>query len=204
MIALSVKRTLLIVAAAMACYLLAEEYDPLTAVLTWAGATAAACGLGTVLLRTSPVGRVTWRNRLAAYLIPWGWRRNGGRLWPVPLVSWAVWMAAGVSIFLLRAGEERPGVGFQAALFAAWAVDAAAFVYLLGSVTRATPGSPTRPVWVLAAGVAGVIAASVSLYSAGLPSAALLVAGGPPVAAGGCFALVMIVLIALGRKVRWN
>ena len=72
MVLLYIKQAILLLAAAAACFGLAEQFGSTTACLLWAGLMALACGMGTVLLRTSPVSQVTWRNRLAGDLIPWG------------------------------------------------------------------------------------------------------------------------------------
>lgn len=203
---LIVKRAVMIAAAAAACYTLAEQFGSPTAALIWAAAVACGCGMGTGLLKTSPIGRVTWRNRVAAYLIPWGWRLNGGLLWPVPIISWVVWMAIGAAVFLLRPGpaEEHPGVGLRIALFAAWAIDAAALVYLLGAIRQATPGGRVRSLWQLTAVIALVLAASVGLYLAGSAPAALVVGGGPPAVIGGCMGLIVLFFMTVGRNPRWN
>lgn len=206
MILLFVRRVVLISAAAVACYGLAERFGPPVAALIWTVVATGACGLGTVLLRTSPLGRVTWRNRVAGYLIPWGWRLNGGRLWPVAVVSWAVWTAIGGAVLLLRTGsaDEQPGVGPRIALFVSWATDAAALMFVLGSIRQVTPGSRVRSLWKLAAVIALVVAVSVALYLGGLTTAALVVGGGPPLVIGGCAALVVLIFVTVGRNTRWN
>jgi hypothetical protein len=201
-----IERSLIIAAAAAACYALAERFGTLAAGLIWAAAAACACGAGTALLATSALGRVTWRNRVAGYLIPWGWRLNRGRLWPVPIISWAVWVAVGAAALVLRPGpaDDEPGVGPRIALFAAWVADAAALLYVAGTIRQATPGGRVRSLWELAAVIALVIAGSVVLYLSGLPTAALLVGGGPPAVLGGCAAVVVLLVVTLGRNARWN
>lgn len=206
MIRLYVRNAVLIVAAAAAAYGLAAEYGPLPTLLAWAAGAALACGAGAALLRTSAVGRVTWRNRLAGYLVPWGWRLGRGRLWLVAVASWAVWAGIGIAAVLLRpeAAEELPAVSVRVALFAAWAADAAALVYLLGSIAQASPGGRVGPAWKLVAAIAGVIVASVALHLAGWTTAALVVGGAPPLAAGLGVLVVVLFLTTVGRNTRWN
>ncbi len=55
MIALYVRRIVLIAAAAGASYELAELFGTLPALVIWGVGMAVACGLGTVLLRTSKI-----------------------------------------------------------------------------------------------------------------------------------------------------
>lgn len=206
MILLYVKRAALIVAVAAATYLLAAELGPWPAAIAGAAAAAVACTTGAALLRTSAVGRVTWRNRLASYLIPWGWRLNRGRLWPVVVTSWAVWTAVGVAAVLLRpTGPTEPvPVGTRVALFAAWAVDGAAMVYLLGTVAQATPGSRVGGLWKMVAVATGVIGVSVGLYLTGLATVALVAGSGPPLAVGGGIGLFVLFFATAGRNTRWN
>jgi hypothetical protein len=202
MIFLYIKRAILIVAAAMASYWLTEQYGPTTACLIWAGIMATACGLGAVLLRTSQVSQVTWKNRLAGYLIPWGWRLNRGLLWPMPVISFVVWMAIGAAAILLRAGSES--VELRIALFTAWVVDASVMVFLLGTLQQSTPGSRVAVVWKLLVCVAILLVLSIGLYLWGMAPAALVVGGGPPLVAGAVFGLFTLVLLILGRNTRWN
>src|SRR5688500_10883827 len=111
MLRLYLKRAALLAGAAAAAYGLAVELGPWPAGLTCAVVAAVACAAGTILLRTSGVGRVTWRNHLAGYLIPWGWRLNRGKLWPLPVISWAVWTAACGAAVLLRPAPDQPSLG---------------------------------------------------------------------------------------------
>lgn len=131
MILLYLKRAALLVGVAAAACGLADDYGPWLAVLACTVMAAIAGATGAVLVRTSPVGQVTWRNRLAGYLIPWGWRLNRGKLWPLPVVSWAVWTAVCGAALLLRPAPDGPPPSTRAALLAAWQVDASALVYLL-------------------------------------------------------------------------
>jgi len=71
MILLYLKKAALLAAVATAAYGLAAEFGPWPAVLTCAAVAAVACAIGAILLRTSTIGQVTWRNSLAGYLIPW-------------------------------------------------------------------------------------------------------------------------------------
>jgi hypothetical protein len=202
MVFLYIKRAIVIVAAALSCVWLAEQYGTTTASLIWAGLMALACGIGTVLLRTSRVSQVTWRNRLAGYLIPWGWRLNRGLLWPIPVISWIVWMAIGAAAMLLRPGSES--LALRLALFTAWVVDASVVVFLLGTLQQSTAGSRAGSVWKLFVLVVSLPVVSIGLYIGGLAPAALAVGGGPPLVAGVVFGLFTLVLLTLGRNARWN
>ncbi|VTR92423.1 unnamed protein product [Gemmata massiliana] len=202
MIRLHIQRALLVAAAAVATYRLAEQYGTWTGLLIWASVMAVACGTGTILLRTSTIGRVTWRNRAAGYLIPWGWRFNRGLLWPVPVVSWVVWTAVGATVVLLRQGEGASGL--RVALFAAWVLDAGALIFILGAICQATPGGRMVALWKLVTLIAALIATSVGLYLYGLPTAALIVGSGPPLLVSGGVGGIVLIFATFGRNTRWN
>ena len=202
MILLYLTRAALLAGSAAAAYGLGAEFGPWPAVLTCATVAAVACVIGAVLLRTSAIGQITWRNRLAGYLIPWGWRLNRGRLWPVAVISWVVWTAVSGAAVLLR--SDAPSLGMRAALLAAWLIDASALVFLLGTIVQATPGSRLGSVWKLVAVITGVLCVSVGLYVGGQATAALIVGGGPPAVIGGVFGLVVLIFATVGRNTRWN
>ena len=77
-------------------------------------------------------------------------------------------------------------------------------MYLLGTITQATPGSRVGSLWKLVAVITGVICASVGLYLGGQTTAALIVGGGPPAVIGGVFGLVLLIFATVGRNTRWN
>ena len=112
-------------------------------------------------------------------------------------------MVCGAAV-LLRPVPDQPSLGLRAALLAAWLIDAAALVYLLGTIARATPGSRLGSVWKLVAVITGVLCASVGLYVGGQTTAALIVGGGPPAVIGGGFGLVVLIFVTVGRNTRWN
>lgn len=204
MIRLYLKNAILLAAVAAGANGLAAEFGPWPAFLACAVVSAVACDAGAILLRTSGVGRVTWKNRLAGFLIPWGWRLNRGKLWPVPLISWTVWTAVSGAAVLLLSASDQPSLGMRAALLAAWVIDAAALVYLLGTISQATPGSRAGSLWKLVAVTAGLLSASVGLYLGGRTATALVVGGGPPAAVVGGFGLVLLLIATVGRNTRWN
>src|SRR4051812_19605995 len=96
----------LVAAVAAAAYGLAVEFGPWPAVLTCSAGAAVGCVAGAVLLRTSGVGRVTWRNRLAGYLIPWG-----GAAEPGEAVAAPGHLVGGVDCGLRGGGAALPGSG---------------------------------------------------------------------------------------------
>jgi hypothetical protein len=202
MIRLYFRRAVLLGGCAAAAYVLAVEFGHWPAALTCAAGAAVVCIIGAALLRTSTIGQVTWRNRLAGYLIPWGWRLNRGRLWPAAVFSWVVWAAVCGAAVLLRSDE--PSLGVRAALLTAWLIDASALVFLLGTIVQATPGSRVGSVWKLVAVITGVLCASVGLYVTGQTTVALIVGGGPPALIGGVFGLVLLIFATVGRNTRWN
>ncbi len=201
---------LAVIAALLFGYLL-KHLNTWPAIGLWALIACLVCLLGTVLLRTSAIGRITWKNRIAGYLIPWGGTVNQGRLWPIPVVSWLVWMliAIAVAILSLRWPEtvehsaDRIWLIF---LFTSWLVDGGAILYLLGVLVKNAPnGSKAKQslTRILIALVL-LIGASLFAFSFGQLTIAVLIAGGPPGMAGIAFGLFFGMLLTLGRNARWN
>lgn len=200
----------LVAVAAAVCSWLVSQFGPLTSGAAWAAVALVACGVGAILLRTSPVGRVGWQNRVAGYLVPWGARIGGGRLWPIPVVSWVVWMTVWAGAAVLTPPETVPLTGWEIAtrigLGAAWAIDGLALGHLLATVRQHfSPASRSgRSLLTISAVIVGLVAGSLLLHLLGLTAFALLVAGGPPLLIGGGYGLFLLVLLTFGRGGRWN
>jgi hypothetical protein len=202
-------RVILVLVAVGACFGLAKALGPWAALAIWSSAAALGCGVGTVLLRTSAVGRVTWKNRVAGYLIPWCGRINRGRLWPIPVVSGAVWVfLGGATILVTSLPHEDPPVGdiWRVRLLAAWVVDGGAFLFLLGGLVQSFPWDSRGARFLLkaAAVVLAIIVGGLLLFVSGHTRTAVLVAGGPPLVLGSIFLSFFGLLLLFGRNARWN
>jgi hypothetical protein len=195
--------------AASVCVLLVRTCGTVTAAAVWVGVSLVMSVLGVVLLRTSAVGRLTWKNYLAGYFAPWGVRVGGGKLWPIAVVSWAVWLAVGGGVFVLvpETGEMTGGdITLRVLLGLSWAVAGYTVGYLIATRVRSFPAgsSSGRRLLLLAGVVAALIAASVALYLFGFTLFALLVTGGPVLLLSGGYGLFVLVLVVFGRGARWN
>jgi hypothetical protein len=202
-------RVTLVLFAAGACFGLTKALGPWAALAIWSSATAVGCVVGTVLLRTSAIGRVTWKNRVAAYLIPWCGRINRGRLWPIPVVSWVVWvLLGGATILVTNLPDEDPPVGdiWRVFLLAAWVADGGAFLYLLGGLAQNFPWDSRGARFLLkaAAVVLAIAVGGLLLFVNRQTRMAVLVAGGPPLLLGSIFGLFFGSLLLFGRNARWN
>lgn len=210
MIGRSLWQFVLIAVAAAVCSSLVNQFGPFTAGAVWAAVSLVTCGVGAILLRTSPVGRVNWQNRMASYLVPWGVRIGGGRLWPIPVVSWVVWMTVWAGAAVLTPPESAPLTGWEIAmrvgLGAAWAIDGLALGHMIATLRQHfSPASRSgRSLTKIAAVIVGLIIGSLLLQLVGLTLLALLVAGGPPLLIGGGYGLFLLVLLTFGRGSRWN
>lgn len=209
MIAHLVHQALRLTLAAVVCALLVRGCGTATASAVWGGASLVMCVVGVVLLRTSAVGRVTWKNYVAGYLAPWGVRIGGGKLWPIAVVSWVVWLAIGGGVFTLtpETGELTGGdITLRVLLGVSWAVCGYAIGYLIATRVRSFPAgsSSGRRLLLLSAVVAGLLAASVALHLFGFTLLALIGCGGPVLLIGGGYGLFVLVLVVFGRGSRWN
>lgn len=205
---LTLIRKAVLVAAAAGCFLLVARAGVGTAAVVWAAGSAIACVVGVWLLRTSAIGRVTWKNRVAAYLIPWGWQFGDGRLGRVAVLSWCGWVAiaTGVIVLMPPAEAAAPGYGWRVALGTVWAVDAGALAYVAGTIHRHfsfTTGRGGHSLRVVGAVLVGLLTTSGAFYALGWPYLAVAVAGGPPLVVGVGYGLFLGMLIVFGRG-RWN
>lgn len=198
----------LIILAAWCCTELTKCFGVGPALVVWSAVIAVVCLVGTWLLMTSTLSRITWKNRLAGVCIPWGSRVNRGLLWPIPVVSGIVWMLIGTVTVLLFDRHLRDNTldRLLFALFVAWIVDGAAMLYLLGTLNRnrdlASKGS--RTLLKLLALIAVLIVASGVLFTHDQVRPAVIIAGGPPLFLAAVFGLFFGVLILFGRNARWN
>jgi hypothetical protein len=178
-------------------------YPVRTALPLWVAASGVACTLGGLAIRSQPIGIVTWAGKLGSTVVQWGFRASNGRLIPAVLISWLVWVVLGAAVILmLKFRAERS----QALLVLAWAVDAAALLYVIG-VMLANRGSRPGALVVVAGILVAMIAVSALLFRAGGPAAtrlALVIAGGPPLVIGVGYGLFVLLMVTVGRNARWN
>lgn len=218
MILAFIQRAGLVLLAVLAAWRIGLALGAGRGLLLWALGWAVLCGVGTWLLLTSTTGQVTWKNRVAGYLIPWGARLNRGKLWPIPAVSWLAWMAIGTAAVWLMphqpaAADDGQGEGgdlsgrlARALLLVAWIVDGAALIYVLGTLSQAGSGSSSHRNTLLktVAIILVIMGASVILHALGATRLALTVAGTPPLIVGGGFGMFLAAVLLFGRNVRWN
>lgn len=189
--------------------------SPWLAWLATIGVGALLAVVGALVLRTTKVGEMTWKNTLAGYLLPWGYHLGGGTLPGLVLGCVAVWAALAAAVLLgsapaaAVATPNQPAAvsaGTPAWLVLAWIV-AGAFLFWMGGQLRRyyQPGSSvTRSQAKLVFAVAAMLVGSVVLNQLGHPGLALLVAGGPILVVGGGYALFLGVMLMFGRNTRWN
>lgn len=189
----------------------------------WATTTAIGGALavtGALVLRSARVGQITWRNRVAGLLLPWGYVLGRGKLPGIVLACTAIWSALAAAVLLSLAGTAvvpnagaaptpvAPANGGSSSpwLLLAWIVDGACLLYLLGMLTKyfAPHAQVTRSQLKLVLVLVVMIVGSIVLHLAGYAGPALLVAGGPVALVGGAYGLFLGVILLFGRNVRWN
>jgi hypothetical protein len=157
-----------------------------------AGGSLIAAFLGAVLLRVSQVGQVTWRNRLAGWLLPFAGLFGAGQLGPLVASSVTVVTAAGaVGAFLGQSPWLAAGVGLDV-------------LALLQLTVGAIQSRAARRLVIPIAVVGAALVAGVSLGASGRAGTGALVAAAPVVLAAGIPALYVLILSLMGRKIRWN
>lgn len=213
MLVVFLHRVVLIALAAATCVLLAGEFGSWPAMGLWSAISSCGCLLGALLLRTSSLGSITWKNWVACNLLPWGYRMNRGRLWPIVLASWIAWVSIGAAVLTSTAAGPEPTTGaedwgpFEATLlFAAWVVDGGAFLHVLGTlVQQFVPGwNGGKSLLKVLIFLLAILGLSIGLFLNGQPFAALLVAGGPLAILGVVYGLFLAAVLIFGRNARWN
>lgn len=216
MLMMNIRKFILIAVAGVLYAMLAQRLGRWPALGVWAAGTFLATALAAVLLRTTSVGQITWKNRLAGLLLPWGYAISSHRLAGIALISWIVWclVALGVAMTYFRPVADTttalsPGTSsntFRTLLLISWAIDAGGILYLLGMLAKFHDmKSKVAQTQLKALALLTIlILASVAMWMAGKAGLALLIAGGPPAVLGSVFALFMIVILVFGRKTNWH
>ena len=159
------------------------------AIATIAAIGAVATAVGTILLRTSPLGRVTWRNIAAGWLMPWGFASGSTTLGGIAITSIVAWVLLG------SAGAFAWSTPW---LLAAWLLDAVALGYLTGPLWRRSHGRVQRRLATnLIAAVALLALAGLVASVCGQPMLGAVIAGGPLAAIGlayGVFVGMFVIL----------
>jgi hypothetical protein len=173
--------------------------------LPMAACTAAmVCGFVAIKLNQTG-GRVSYINQLAVIVFPVGRRSARGRLLPMFAWSAGLWstieMAGAIYGGVWSHGMDHASTHallLRVLLIVSLFVDAASFVLLiLQAVRRLSPKSPTMiPVGLSLAALLVLIVGGVGLWMAGLPWAAVLLAGGPPVIVAGIYSVFVVRLFA--------
>lgn len=197
----------LILLAAGICGELAMRVKAWLALLIWAGGMGLLCAAAAWCLKKAPMGRLTWRNKLAGYLLPWGYKIGRGKLLPMTLAAWAIWIMIGVGTIVLAAwpmGAASAHPYLAVMIFVSWVVLGGLAVRQLGLIPTFGSRSGRMSLLQSAAVALGLMAASAVLWLTGRPGWALLTAGGPIAFVGGGYGLFLGVMLTVGRKARWN
>lgn len=213
-------RQLFLIAVPLATgYWLLEVLSPWLAVAAAAAIALGTCGLGALLLRSTALGTITWRNHVGGWLLPWGYTLGRGKLPGITAACATIWTLLATCSILARASSAAPAATLPTTaaaaptattmpwlLVLAWVVDGAALLYLLQTLlTKFGPGSRAgASLWRFVAAITALLVGSVLLHVFGHTGLATLVAGGPPLLVGGFYGLWILAMLTLGRNARWN
>ncbi len=176
------------------------------ALAAWAGVDLSLCLLGALLLARQPIGQGTAAGLAGSLIVHWGYRVGNGRLARAVGISWVVWMVVGAAAIGIVKHRAEPAAIL---LILAWLVDGLLLMRLCGIAILFRRSG--RLPWHIMKFI-GVLIAMIAC-SAGLwwgtggdwgRRMALWLAGGPPLLIGGGYGLLLLVMLAAGRKARWN
>lgn len=206
------------VAAVFLCRWLAGRIGPWPTLGSWAAVTALVCSLSAWLLSTVQTGEIGWKNRLAGYVLPWGYQLSNGRLGWIAVASWSVWVLLGLAAVLpVLLGNPKPVPGaapaassgspsWNLALVIAWVVDGALLLFLATTFLKnfGFGSSGGRSLFLPMGFLAAMIVGSAVLWYLGHSRLAVAVAAGPTLAAAVAYALFIALMLIVGRNARWN
>ncbi|MFO0982838.1 MAG: hypothetical protein U1E76_14090 [Planctomycetota bacterium] len=215
-----VNRIVMLAVTTGACAWLTARVGAGVAVVLWTVAMTMVCAATALLLERQPAGRVSLVNRVAGLVLPWGYRLGRGRLAPIVVTSCVMWALLGLAATLAvsahlaprrqppsaAAGAPAPSVLLTSLLYAAWLVDGAALLHLIGvmaSSRRRLPMAVILPALALAAMVLASIVLALPT-SGGHRPLALLIAGGPPLLIGLSYGAFVLVMVVFGRHTSWH
>jgi hypothetical protein len=202
--------------------LLLEVLSPWPAFGAAAALGALTSSLGAVLLATTSVNQITWRNYLGGYLMPWGYQLGRGKLPRIAVISAVVWTALAASTILAASAPTTATLPTGALptatpgpviipstpwlLVLAWIVDGGALLYVLSTLSKHFAGSSSggRSLRKVSACLCLLLTASILLHLGGHSHWATVVAGGPPLVVGGGYGVWVLVILTIGRHARWN
>lgn len=213
----------------LVCILLARELGAWGALGIWAGGMALVCAATAAMLRRAPAEKVTWVNRMAGFVLPWGYYIGRGKLPRIAMFSWLGWVALGAAVVTLTSlnvdsppppeAAAMPEAGasgeaneawatvLRVLLLIAWLVDGAALMLIVGNQARYRMPLKSSVMTIVAI-LAGLIAVSAALAFFGgsiwTLLAAVIVAGGPPAMVGLFYGFFILVVLVFGRNTRWN
>jgi hypothetical protein len=218
-----IRKIPLICAGAWITWLLAARLGPWFGLAAWAIVMGVLCTTIAYILRHGPVGMITWRNRLAGYVIPWGYRLGRGKLAPITIIAWSIWVGIGVAtilVFRLNApGANVAATGASAAasdsgrhpvlgaiLLATWIFYGAMIVRQLGYIFYQfrTYSSGRRTMIQVTVIMVAIIATTGGLWLAGRHASAVWLAAAPLLIIGAGFGVVILAFLIFGRNMRWN
>lgn len=165
----------------VAAGLLASRLGTGAALAILAASGLASVSIGAWLLRQAPVGSVTWRNRLAAWLMPWGHVLGGPTLFAIACSSFVAWSLLSLAGAI---GWSEPW------LLTAWILDGIVLRMLAPTWWR-TRGdrSQVHTAGRLLALVAVLALGGLGCHLLGHPLLGAAIAGGPVAVAGTLFGL---------------
>jgi hypothetical protein len=168
------------------------------------------CGVSGAILRSARIGQITWKNRQAAYLLPWGYALSRGKLPAIVANAWLGWTLIGVGVALATALADRDaatGTQFwRWLLLAAWAVNVSAMLAVLGVLVKhfTLTSSSGRSLTTIIAVLVLLLLGSIALHAQGYTRLATAVAGGPLLIVGIGYGALVLLIVTVGRNARWN
>jgi len=210
------------VAVAAACAVVAMRLGPWKGLAAFALSMGVLCIVIALIVHHQAPQKITLANYLMGFILPWGYGVGRGKLRPIVLTSWTIWVLIGLAIVIAvnaridaaAISTSLPNLSPRSAtlmtlLVLAWVIDGGVLLRCIGLLGTSTNRvHMTRSLSPLIAFLMVILATSIALItlttSPTAASLALLVAGGPPLLIGLGYGLFVLVMLTAGRNTRWN
>src|SRR5438552_1415621 len=93
------------------CAWVTSKFGAWVAIGCWAALMAAVCGLTALLMSRQELGKRGFVNIVAGFVLRWGYKIGRGRLIPIAVTSWSIWvlLACTLVVGLMVSGCDPGG-----------------------------------------------------------------------------------------------
>ncbi len=201
---------MLLIVSTIVSWNLIYQYGLVLGIAAWAGIMLILCTTAALLVRSSAIGKITWKNRIAGYLIPWGHALRWGALVPIVITSWILWILIAIAVHLLTRDmplhANRPSIPpinlIGVLTFSCWFIFTWAILYLVGNAKSnfGFSSNSGQTMIMLVALLTAILIASATMRYIGNSTLSLLLTGIPLAIVLVIATIYLVAVLLLFRK----